>query len=336
MIRVVCAVLWTVILATTSWAGSADDLKAGMAAVKDGKHDEAITLLTRALQAGDLTPDDRVTANKTRANEYLSKSLMADAFERRDEARRLRDSALADFTSALERKPQDVELLAERGHTFHVNGQYEQAVADFDAAFRLKPSMITLLQRGSSLRAKGDFDRAMADYTAAFDLDAKDTGVERWDLHSERGYAAFLAGRFDDAAADFDKSLTLGAAAHASDVLWMPYQAAWLHISRARAGRNDADELAANAAKVNLDQWPGTLIAFFLGKVKAADLGAATSHGAMGRSRTCNIAFFVGQEALAKGNAAEAERSLREAEGVCNIHTLNYLVAGFDLKRIKK
>ena len=207
---------------------------------------------------------------------------------------------------------------------------------DLDAALRLKPSLVALLQRATSLRAKGEIDRAIADYTAAFDLDAKDSRVERSDIHNERGYAAFLAGRFDDAAADFEKSLTLGAASHASDVLWMPYQAAWLHVARARAGRDDAAELAANAAKMNLDQWPGSLIALFLGKIKAADIGASASHGSMGRSRACNLAFFVGQAALAKGDAANAERNLREAQAVCNIHTINYLAAEFDLKRIKK
>jgi lipoprotein NlpI len=119
-------------------------------------------------------------------------------------------------------------------------------------------------------------------------------------------------------------------------VLWMPYQVAWLHIARARAGRNDVDELTANAAKVNLDQWPGSLIAFFLGKVKAADIGSSASHGSMGRSRACNLAFFVGQASLSKGDTAEAERRFREVQGICNIHTVNFLVAEFELKRMKK
>ena len=91
MIRVLCALLLTMILATSSWAGAADDLAAGLAAAKNGRHDEAITLLTRALDAGGLSGDEQVTANKTRGAEYMTKSLMADAFGRRDEGRRLRD-----------------------------------------------------------------------------------------------------------------------------------------------------------------------------------------------------------------------------------------------------
>jgi lipoprotein NlpI len=336
MIRAMCVLLFTMILAASSWAGSADDLKAGLGAVQDGKHDDAIAQLTRALQAGDLSTNDQIAADQARAGAYLTKSLVADAFDRRDEARRLRDSAVADYTSALRLKPDDPDLLAQRGQAYYVNGQYEQSVADFDAALRLKPALTTLLQRGTSLRAKGDFDRAMADYTAALGLDPQDTGIDKSDIHSERGFAAFLAGRFDAAAADFQQALTLGVANHTSDVLWMPYQVAWLHIARARAGQNDADELAANSAKINLTEWPGTLAAFFLGKLKAEDIGAAASHGSMGRSRACNMAFFVGEALLAKGDVPGADRNLRQAQSACNIHAISFLAADIELKRLKK
>ena len=38
-------------------------------------------------------------------------------------------------------------------------------------------------------------------------------GLEGWEIYSERGVAAFLATRFDAAAADFEKALTIGAVA---------------------------------------------------------------------------------------------------------------------------
>lgn len=336
MVRIWCVALLAIVAATPVRAGGADDLAAGLAAGRNGRHDEAIRLLTRALQTGDLSPDDRVTADKTRGSEYFTKSLIADAFDRRDEARGLRDSAVADYTDALRIKPDDVELLSSRGQSLEVNGQYQQAIADFDASQRLKPSPITLMQRAGSYRAGGDYDHAIADYTAAFGLDAKDTGLEPWDIHQERGYAAFFAGRFDAAAIDFQAALTLGSAAHADDVLWLPYQAAWLHIARGRAGQDDKDALAANAARMNLKQWPGTLIAFFLGQARLEDVAAPTSHGSMGRSRECNMSFFVGQAALIKGDAATAERSLKQALAVCNARMTVSAAADAELKRLKR
>ena len=199
-----------------------------------------------------------------------------------------------------------------------------------------------MLQRGSSLLAKGDYDGAIADYNAAIALpakaakDSKDAGPEPADLYSERGYAQFIAAHYAEAAADFDKALTLGMATRSGDVLWPPYQAAWLHVARARAGQNDAEELSRNAGKVDLKQWPGTLIAFFLGKAKIDELTPPSSHGAMGHARECNLSFFAGEQALANKDSTEAGRLFTRARAVCNIHTVQYLATGVELKRLGK
>ncbi len=336
MIRVCFALLFAILVVSPSRAGGSDDLKAGLEAAQADKRDEAIGLLSRALQAGDLSPEEQVSADKARGGEYFAKSLVADAFGRRDEARRLRDSSVTDYTAALKPKPDDAALLAERGQSYHYNGQYVEAVADFEAAMRLKPSLVTLMQRADSYRANGDYDRAIADYTAAFGFDGKDANVEPWDIHNERAYAAFLATRFNDAAADFEQALTLGAKTLADDVLWRPYQTAWLHIARVRAGQNDAEELARNAAKIDLKQWPGTLIAFFLGQIKEEDIATPGSHGAGGRARECNMAFFIGETALAKGDAATAGRNFGQARGACGNHSIVYLAADTEAKRMKR
>ena len=46
-----------------------------------------------------------------------------------------------------------------------------------------------------------------------------------------------------------------------------PYYAIWLHVARARAGQNDADEIAANAKKIDRSQWPWPIVALFLGSM---------------------------------------------------------------------
>jgi len=342
MIRVLLAAVCLVLFAATLQAGGLDDLKAANAAAENGKSDEAIRLFTQALAASDLSPADQFAARKGRGNEYTGKSLIADAFERLDQARGLRADAIADFTAALDSKTDDASVYIARAQVYDLNGQYDSAITDFDAALKLNNSPVTLVQRAGSQSAKGNYDRAVADYTAALAIvtkdakDPKDGGLNTSDIYSQRGYVQFIAARYAAAAADFDKALTLGSAERSGDVLWLPYQAAWLHIARARAGQNDAEELARNAGKIDLKQWPGTLIAFFLGQAKTDQLSPPSSHGAMGRGRECNLSFFSGEQALVKNDGAEAARQFVRARAVCNIHTVHYLAAGVELKRLGK
>jgi tetratricopeptide (TPR) repeat protein len=336
MIKVLLAALGLVLFTATLQAGSLDDLKAANAAEENGNGEEAIRLFTQAIAAGDLSPADQLIARKRRGGEYTSRSMIADAFVRLDQARSLRDNAIADFTAALGLKADDASLYVDRGLAYHLNGQYDLAIADFDAALKRNDAVVTRVQRAASLRAKGDYDGAVAGYTAALGLDAKDSAVEGWEIYNERGTAQFLAARFDAAAADFDKALTIGSASHSGDVLWIPYQAAWLHIARARAGQNDAEELARNGGKIDLKQWPGTLVAFFLGQATLDQLSPPSNHGAMGHGRECNLSFFTGQHALIKSDSAEAARQFQRGRAVCNVHTVTYLAAGIELKRLAK
>jgi len=336
MIRVLLTAACVVLFSATLQAGSLDDLKAAKTAAEQGNADEAVRLFSQALAASDLSPDDQVTARKGRGAGYSVKSLIADAFQRTDEARTMRDKAIADFGAALRLKTDDDSLYLARGQDYFMNGQQDQALADYSAALKLKQSPGTLVQRGASYRDKGEYDSAVADYTAALAFDSKEAGFDGWEIYNERGYTQFLAARYDAAAIDFEKALTLGLAPRTGDVLWLPYQAAWLHIARARAGQNDAEELARNAAKIDLKQWPGTLVAFFLGQVKPDQMTPPSNHGAMGHARECNLTFFTGEQALVKGNSAEATPLFLRAREVCNIHTLHYLAASVELKRLGK
>jgi tetratricopeptide (TPR) repeat protein len=333
------SILWAICMAlcvTHVQAAGVADLRAANAAAEKGVSDEAIQLFTQALAAGDLLADDQMSARKGRGREYSAQSLIADAFDRHDDGHRLRDNAIADLSAVLSLKPDDASIRVDRGQNYHMNQQFDLAIADFSAALKLNSSPSTLLQRAASQRAKGAYEEAIADCTAALASDIRDPNLDAWDIYNERGYAEFLAARYDDAAADFDKALALGAISRADDVLWLPYQMAWLHIAHARAGRNDAEELRNLAGKVNLKQWPGTLIAFFLGQIRLEDVSAPSSHGTMGRGRECNLSLFAGEDALAKSKDEQARKSLLRAREVCNIHTLQYLAAGVELDRMKR
>lgn len=336
MIRSIVAAICMVLFSSGLQAAGFADLKAANAAAGQGASDEAIRLFTEALAAGDLSADDQFAARKGRGREYAAKSLIADAFERHEEGHRLRDNAITDFSAALSIKPADEDTLVERGQGYHMNQQFNSAIADFSAALNLNRTASTLVRRAASQRAKGAYDEARADCSAALAIEAPDAGLDIWDVYNERGYGEFMAARYDEAAADFHKALELGASSRADDVLWLPYQLAWLHVAHARAGRDDARELERFAGKYSEKQWPGTLIAFFLGQLRLEDVSPPSNHGAMGRGRECNLSLLAGENALAKGNGEQAQKLILRAREVCNIHTLQYLVAGAELSRMKK
>jgi len=336
MIRPIVFAICMVLCVTNAQAAGVADLQAANAAAEKGIGDEAIRLFTQALAAGDLSTEDQFIARRGRGREYSAKSQIADAFERHDDGRRLRDNAITDFSAALSLKADDGSVLIERGQDYHMSRQFDLAVADFSAALKLNNSPSTLLQRAASQRAKGAYEEAIADCTAALAIEVRDAGLEIWDIYNELGYTEFLAGRYDDAAADFDKALSLGASSRADDVLWLPYQLAWLHIAHARVGRNDAEELKRFSGKISQTQWPGSLISFFVGQARLEDVSAPSSHGAMGRGRECNLSLFAGEDALGKGNIEQGRQLILRAREICNIHTLQYLVAATDLNRMRK
>jgi lipoprotein NlpI len=335
MLKLIVAVICMVVSGTSLQAAGTTELKAAQAAAEKGAIDEAIQLFTQAL-AGGLSADERFVALRARGQEYSAKSLIADAFNRRDDGRLLRDNAIADLSAALILKTDDASLLVERGQDYHLNERFDPAVADFSTALKLKPSPATLVLRASSYRAKGAYNEAIADCTAALAGEVQDASLDIWDIYNERGYAEFLAASYAAAAADFDKALELGASSRVDDVLWLPYQLAWLHIAYARAGHNDGQELRAFSGKFSDNQWPGTLIAFFLGETRLEDVSPASTHGTMGRSRECNLSLFAGEDALGKGNIELGQKLVLRAREVCGNHTLQYLVAGAELDRMKK
>ena len=64
-------------------------------------------------------------------------------------------------------------------------------------------------------------------------------------------------------------------------------------------------------------------------------MSAPSSHGTMGHGRECNLSLFAGEDALGKGNIEQARQLIQRAREICNIHTLQYLVAGTDLSRME-
>jgi lipoprotein NlpI len=143
----------------------------------------------------------------------------------------------------------------------------------------------------------------------------------------ERAKTLFDLGRYGEAAPDFvrDIHLTPGD----------PRPILWLHVDRLRAHTPDADEFAANIKTLNLTGWPAPLFYLFLGKATLDTIEVASAQSPEGDVEgECEVAVFVGEFHLTRGETDDAIQSFKEAASVCD-HTQNrYLTAWAELKRL--
>jgi len=73
-------------------------------------------------------------------------------------------------TQILQSNPEDFNALANRGIGLRVNGEYDRAIADFDAAVQINPDIAGLyLERGLAYDAKGEHLPAIRDFSAAIE-----------------------------------------------------------------------------------------------------------------------------------------------------------------------
>jgi len=84
------------------------------------------------------------------------------------------DNSVADFTTILERLPNEPTLLCERGISYFKNKEIEKALEDMDRAVELEPTNPFRYSSRAYIKAKTDIDGAMADYEKAIGLDPKD------------------------------------------------------------------------------------------------------------------------------------------------------------------
>jgi hypothetical protein len=82
----------------------------------------------------------------------------------------------------------DVKTLLARGDDFNIKGEFDLAIADYDAALKVEPASAEALHgRGMAWRAKGDRRRALSDFDAALRLkpDFEAARINRKSLFSE-------------------------------------------------------------------------------------------------------------------------------------------------------
>ena len=241
------------------------------------------------------------------------------------------EDAIALYSQALESgdfAPRELASLHDkRGVAYASIGQAERAIADFDAVLRLKPDYIfARFNRGVALDAAGRYDDAIADFDATIAYDPQ-SGAG----YFYRGQAKFHAQRFAAAAEDF-----------AQDVGFTPEHAlghAWLYLARARAGGADARyPLEQAAAALDLQRWPGPVVALYLGKLTPAQLMDATASADPGvaADRRCQADFYSGERDLIAQRRGEAKRQFALALQHCAVTLSEHVGARAELLYLDK
>jgi tetratricopeptide (TPR) repeat protein len=97
------------------------------------------------------------------------------------------DSAIADFTAAIETEPHNVGAYNNRGMAHEKKGDRDSAIADYTRAIEINPNYADALgNRGRAYRVNGDFDSAIADCERAIEINP-DNAIARENLELARG-----------------------------------------------------------------------------------------------------------------------------------------------------
>jgi tetratricopeptide (TPR) repeat protein len=121
------------------------------------------------------------------------------------------EEAAAEYAIALNgnlTNAQRVFVLVKRGWSYQGLGHHDSALADFTAALESDPELLSLrLARGNVLRDLGQFEEAVAEYTIV--LNGSSTNAERVLALTQRARSYIDLARYDDALTDLDEALVL-------------------------------------------------------------------------------------------------------------------------------
>jgi tetratricopeptide (TPR) repeat protein len=174
-----------------AWAGGFDDAKAGIAAAVGGDYDEAIKLLTKAIESGELSREDLSSVYYNRGNAWIEKVDYG--------------KGIADYTKAIEIDPGYAAAYNNRGLAWYGTGDYIKAIADWTKAIEINPKYANAYyNRGNVWYGRGDHDKAIADWTKAIEINPKYANA-----YYNRGNVWYGRGDYDKAIVDYTKAIEI-------------------------------------------------------------------------------------------------------------------------------
>ena len=233
------------------------------------------------------------------------------------------DRAVRDFDRALALDPGLVVAWRQRALAYRGKGDYERALADFEQATLLAPSDPRLYtERGVTYELLGDYANAIRDFNRAIAF--RPTHAPAIEA---RGRTNFYLGNFAQAAADLQRGLALDSA--------NVFGALWLHLARQRLRQDDSEDFAAHAALADSSQWRAPLVRYMLGSLSLDSLESAAAKLELGgRGKRCVVAFYLGEEALLKGEESSAAALFDQTRTTCPKELSEHRAAVAELQRM--
>jgi lipoprotein NlpI len=234
------------------------------------------------------------------------------------------DRAIADYDAAIRLKPRSADVFFNRGSAWAIKGEPDRAIADYDAAIRLDPKEPTAYGgRAVAWAVKGDYARAIADFDTAIRLNPMSSSS-----FFGRGRTRFYSGEFQRAAADLERAHKLNPSV---------YTALWVYLARKR-GSLDGDEALKAYAGAGGSAWPAPLLALYLGKGDPETVLAAPARANPVRQpeQRCEATFYLAQWHLVRGERERALPLLKEAQDGCPRNFMEYEGAVAELRRLRQ
>lgn len=294
----------TCILAAAGWAQSpsAESFKRGTDFLRKGDYPHAIDAYTESIRLDPHSP----VAFYGRGYAYYASH---DA-----------DRAIQDFNEAIRLEPKYGEAFRERARAYEDKFDYPHAIQDYEQAVRIKPAENTLLyDRAYDYQRMGEYALALADLN-----ELVRRFPESADAHRDRGVAYLYSGHFAEAEHDLSRAVELNPRG--------PYDVIWLYIARAKAGAKAEDNLAKNAAALDMAKWPAPVVQLFLGKITPdAVLQAASDQDREKNSKLrCEANFYIAEYQAFHGQREAAQNNFRLAIETCNRNYFLYVKSAQD------
>ena len=210
------------------------------------------------------------------------------------------------------------------------SGDRAAALRTLDSALQRKPGDPSLMMAQAQVYMQiADFSRALGLLDTA--LAAAQTPVERRSALYYRGLANLNLGNFPQAVDDFGATL-----ADRPNFKSKQSPLLWRYAAQVGARRDARTALAREVGTENLNEWPGPIIRYLIGKGTAGELevAAETDDAAKRTNGKCPAAFFMGVEALRRGEKQRAREQFQLAQARCPTTSEFNWAASSELKRL--
>jgi lipoprotein NlpI len=336
------AVVVAIALSLVAEAGQREDDNLARCA-SEGDAERIIHYCTRAIATRPLEPSSLAAMYHNRAGAYVEKGEYDRAVRDYDEAIRLMprvsywyggrglaflrkgdsDSALRDFDTAIRMNAADVTALLNRAVLRAARAEYTLAINDYDTALRLRPDANAFYGRADAYHRQQICDPALADYNRALALQPSFIQALLG-----RAIARFCLRDFMRSSGDLRRVVQLSP----KDL----YAILWLHVAEIRSGDDGRNDLEGRVRHVNLAEWPGIIVDYFLGRRTADEVLEEADRPpiADSRRRRCQALFFTAQKELSVKRREQAFASLQRLVSTCPNTLYEYGAAQMDLKAL--